>query len=463
MAETAKKRIRLKTGAMKELDFTKMPIFKPTGEKSFLWIGRERGTEYVVVGDNLEDGSSQRMDTFRNNELDSADGWSLGIPQEVTKTMYDDKGNSKEFTFWGKGDGAADYKGINSAVKGTNYTFTNKEVQGGEKATRKSNAGGMFGLAEWKDHEVEGSGSQQRGMPTQQDASGSQSKYTASQVSQELGKLGYSPAEAGQFIKQHSQEFQNGDFSALTALTGGTDDYSQDYTPQGEAPPGTSYDESGKMVFNTGNTQLDEFLNNTYLPLLEAELGGGDPNAIFDSEAFAKIKERVDATYGPIFENELRMATETFDLSKEGITAQQEKLTEDTAIGKERTLQDTATQKQRVARSFAEAQEESKLAMAARKLTFGGARKKEERKLKTAEGEQIGDLEKAKNRSLQDLTGQEKFGTGQLGRQMTGLEQGFANTKTELAGEKTLQYGAERERLRTLGGNLLQNPEFMPQ
>lgn len=309
----------------------------------------------------------------------------------------------------------------------------------------------------------------------------SKTSYNMNEIKDILAKQGYTAPQIGQFLKQHSAEFQKGDYSSIGGTTGG--DWAMgteggtmleqgsampgttgEVPPgvAGEAPPGTTYDEAGKLIFSTGNAALDEWLNGTWTKLMAAQFGD-NPNAIFDDVTFKSIKESVDKTYGPIFQNELKMATDTYNLSKEGITAEETKLKEDVATERTRLGEDVALKRERIARNYAEAQEESKLAMAARKLTFGGTRQKEARKLETMKGEEIGDLERTQKRTLEDLTGQESYGKGVLGRQLTGLEQGFAKTKDEIAGEQTAQYQAELNRLREFGAQALEHPEFYGQ
>ena len=224
--------------------------------------------------------------------------------------------------------------------------------------------------------------------------------------------------------------------------------------------PMTTKDKFGKLKFNTGDPALDDFLNNIYTPLIEAELGGKDPNTIFDSEAFKKIKERVDSTWGPIFEKELKQAEDTYNLSKTGVEAGRTKTLEDIATERTRLGEDVETKKVRIARNYTQAQTESDQAMSARKLTFGGSRKKATDELGLDKQQELGDLATVQQRSLQDLASNEEYQTGTYGRQLTELEQGFDKTKSDLEGEKTLQYAAERERLRALGSSLIKNPEF---
>lgn len=249
-------------------------------------------------------------------------------------------------------------------------------------------------------------------------------------------------------------------------------------------PPGTAYDANGKLIFSTGNPQFDEFLNGEYAASWDAELNGQDPNTFFNSEAFKSIKARVDATWGPKFAQDLADAQSSFDLTKQGTEAQQKKsetdltnqLTrgqEDTTLQTGRLNEDLGVQQQRIARNYNQAMDESKLAMAARKLTFSGDRQKAENVLGQNKALDLTAANTANQRSIQDLQTQQSrlgtdtqnaqdYNTGAYGRTLQGQQNAFDIQKREIAGQLPVKYAEERANIRTLGGSMLSNPQFMP-
>lgn len=230
------------------------------------------------------------------------------------------------------------------------------------------------------------------------------------------------------------------------------------------------------IQFNTGNPQLDDFLNNTWLPLVQAEFAG-DPTSILNDDIFKKVEERVNATYGPIFQNELNLIEGGFGRSFRELEAQQVQGIQEAETGRTRTLEDVGTQKERIARSYGEALDDSRAALASRGLAFGGTREKVESGLEQQRQTQIGEVERAGQRILEDITTQSQnlgLGTpleqqlaagqyqGALGRSLEGLVAGRTQSQQQLEGEKVLQIEAEKSRLRGLGGQLLANPNFLP-
>ena len=245
--------------------------------------------------------------------------------------------------------------------------------------------------------------------------------------------------------------------------------------------PGVNNDPS--LIFATGNPELDNFMNNIWLPLLEAEFAT-DPSAVLSDELFNNIADRVEKSFGPQFAEQLKLAEEAFDVSKAGLEASEQKtqrsldLTlgragEDAATKKARTIEDARIGKERIQRNFQESLAESQAALANRGLTFGGTRKKEEGRLERAKSESLSDLERAKGRTLTDVGTQlgrlqsdvpfEKgFQSGVFGRSLSSLGSAFGQEKKKIAGEKTLQIASEKAKLQALGGTLLSNPQFFP-
>ena len=242
--------------------------------------------------------------------------------------------------------------------------------------------------------------------------------------------------------------------------------------------PGT-----GDFKFTTGNPELDEFLNGTYLKIIEDEVNSlADPNAILNEDVFKQIKDRVDKAWGPVFQNELNLVNETFDRSKAQLDANKTETerslsttlsrgTEDFGTQRSRTLQDVGIQKERIVRNYQDALSESQQALASRGLAFGGTRVKEEGRIEEYKQRDLSDLERNSQRTLDDLTTQQArlgsdvgtnqdFLTGQYGRDISGLTSGLEQQKKSLEGEKTIQYADERKRLRDLGAYYMQNPEF---
>jgi hypothetical protein len=219
----------------------------------------------------------------------------------------------------------------------------------------------------------------------------------------------------------------------------------------------------GDTTFKSGNPEIDKFINDVYIPLIESSFSN-NPTAIFDDAAFKTYKDRIDKTWGPIFERELKTAQEAYDRSVTGLKEEAGFQKEQLGLTETRNLEDTRIGKQRIARNLDEAKQESSMAMAARGLTFGGSRRKAETKLEQAAAESASDLEKESKRTLEDIAGKRKFyglegdltaGVGEYGRQLQEKQVGFEEKKRELEGEKQLQYESELTRLRNLGSSIL--------
>ena len=246
--------------------------------------------------------------------------------------------------------------------------------------------------------------------------------------------------------------------------------------PQLSAPTQAQISAStGPTQFSTGDPVLDDFLNNTYLPMIELELSG-DPTAFLNSEVFKNISERVGATFGPIFEAAKGQIEQDFGLAQEslGLTREQQiadvaRTRKDIDTSRGRIGEDVAEIRQREARNFQTAVQESAAAFASAGRAFGGGRIRAERELTKKSAEKIRDVERQSGRQLQDLTQQESrigeqlgFAERGLGLQERQLDIGRGRELQELTGERTLQEAQERARLRQLGADILRNPEFFP-
>jgi len=246
------------------------------------------------------------------------------------------------------------------------------------------------------------------------------------------------------------------------------------------APANMVTDETG-MRFNFGIPEIDDFMNNVYLPIWEAEFSA-DPNALLNSDAFDMIKERVEATYGPIFKRELAAVNDAYNLKRAGTSATDERTQreladklsrslEDIQTGTSRIESDLETGKGRISRNYGEALEDSRAAMANRGLSFGGTRQKGEDKLTTQRDEGITDLQNAANRKMQDLATEklrmqgdipyeQGYQTGVTNRQQQSDRDEVERRRREIEGERTIQESMEKERLRTLGATVIGNEEF---
>lgn len=248
----------------------------------------------------------------------------------------------------------------------------------------------------------------------------------------------------------------------------------------GQSGQGALTDVTGTM-FSTGNAAIDDFLNNTWLPIVEAEFSS-DPSAILDSIKFQEINDRIEKTFGPIFKKELALAEETFNRSQEQLKATQTRtereLSESLGRGVEdigklrsRTQEEAKITRERVARNFSEAMAESQAALANQGLTFGGVRQQKESRLNVAKEESLADVGRQEQRTLQDLLSQEgrlrsdvsaeqQFQSGQFGRSLSEILSSFEQQKQQVANERVLEQAAEKERLRTRAASLLQNPQY---
>ena len=238
---------------------------------------------------------------------------------------------------------------------------------------------------------------------------------------------------------------------------------------------------------STGNPQLDKFLNETWLPLMEAQFSS-DPSQAFNSEAYKNIKASVDATWAPIFSKELSQVQQQYDIQTADLNSQKSEFEKkygtsgqqgdilnrglsDITSNRERTLQDQASQQQRIARSYSEAISDSQDALSARNLIRGGTRQRTEANLLAAKQQQESDLNTATGRSLEDLqktqerlvsdTGfEQQQGAAKFGRSAEELQAAFDKQKQQIEGEKTLQYANEQQRLLGLGSSLYTNPSL---
>mgnify|MGYP001583294958 CR=1 FL=1 len=248
----------------------------------------------------------------------------------------------------------------------------------------------------------------------------------------------------------------------------------------GASGPGGLTDVTGTM-FNTGNPAIDKWLNETWLPLVEAEFAT-DPSAVLNDIKFQEINDRIEKTFGPIFKKELSLVEETFNRNQEQLKATQTRTERELSeslgrgvedIGKQRsrTQEEANITRERVARNFSEAMAESQAALADRGLTFGGVRQQKESRLNVAKDESLADVGRQEQRTLQDLLSQEgrlrsdvsaeqQFQSGQFGRSLGEMQSSFEKQKQAIEGEKLLQIASEKNRLRTLGASLLQNPQY---
>lgn len=233
--------------------------------------------------------------------------------------------------------------------------------------------------------------------------------------------------------------------------------------------------QAGNVKFFTGNAELDQFLNDIYLPLIQAEVDKlQDPTAIFDDAIFKKVKENVDKVWGPIFKNELDFAQQTFDTQKQALDlqkGQQEKEAGfqfgDIATQEKRTQEELGLGKERIARSYTEALADSQAALANRNLSFGGTRLKEEAKLAQAKSDKLGDLQKMADQNMEDLAtsknklqSQQQYQGDVYGLNLQGLNTDLTQQKQSIAGEELIQTAAEKEKLQNLAASFLNDPEL---
>jgi hypothetical protein len=244
--------------------------------------------------------------------------------------------------------------------------------------------------------------------------------------------------------------------------------------------------QSANGMISTGNPQLDKFLNETWLPLLEAEFSS-DPSALANSAVFKQIKDNVEKNWGPIYAKELQLFQNEYDRNSDELGAQKseferrygdgvgqqgtelERGLQDIGLNRSRTLEDQGVQQQRIARSYTQAVADTQDSMASRNLAFGGTRMKAENALLQNKQSQENELNTNTNRTLEDLTNKQNYLTSDVGfqqgigagrnkRSAEELLAGFDRTKQELTGERTLQEQQERERLRNLGTSVYTNP-----
>lgn len=242
--------------------------------------------------------------------------------------------------------------------------------------------------------------------------------------------------------------------------------------------------------YSSGNPEIDNFINNVYLPLFEAELSD-DPTKLYNSDAFKQIAARVEAAYGPIFKTELDQIKTTFDRNSAELGSQRSEFErefgtgadnqgttltrglEDVTTTRNRLTEDVGVQKQRIARNYQEAMKDSEDALSNRNLLYGGTRIKEERRLNESKQDELNAVDSTSRRTLEDLQRQQDrmssdvgfqrdTGLGRFGRQASELQSGYDLDTRKLEGEKTLQQAEERRRLLELGGTILSNPNFNP-
>lgn len=215
--------------------------------------------------------------------------------------------------------------------------------------------------------------------------------------------------------------------------------------------------------FSTGNAEMDRWLNEVWMPLIEAELSG-NPDAIYDTEAFKQLAAKVRTEWEPTYQYEFGEAEKTYLRGREETEAQKSDFERGLQLSRTRLAEDVGTQQQRIARNYQEAMKDSVDAMAARNLTFGGTRQKIERQLGEQKMEQETELKQKETRTLEDLAREEQMKTGQFGRQLGEMEQGWGRQQKELGEmipievEKAQQ--AERERIKGLGFSMYQYPEL---
>lgn len=215
--------------------------------------------------------------------------------------------------------------------------------------------------------------------------------------------------------------------------------------------------------FNTGNAEMDRWYNDVWMPLIEAELTG-NPDAIYDTNAFKQLVEKVRTEWEPTYQYEFGEAEKTYLRGREEMEAEKSDFERGLQLRRTRLAEDVGVKQQRIARNYQEAMKDSTDAMAARNLTFGGTRRKAERQLGEQKLEQETELKQQETRTLEDLAREEEMKTGQFGRQLGEMEQGWGRQQKELGEmipiETERAQQAERERIKGLGFSMYQYPEL---
>lgn len=142
------------------------------------------------------------------------------------------------------------------------------------------------------------------------------------------------------------------------AIRAGTSQGVSDSTVASTAPIFQPQAGAGATEFNTGDPKLDKFLNETYLPLVEAEFAD-DPLKALDPAVFAKITERVNATYGPIFQNEINRAEQAISQQRSQLSLQHEQSLRGLEVPAQRGFEDINTQRGYLGEDQSRALEES--------------------------------------------------------------------------------------------------------
>ena len=135
---------------------------------------------------------------------------------------------------------------------------------------------------------------------------------------------------------------------------------------------------------------------------------------MFDTAAFKNVADTVEKVYGDKIRKNISLVKNTYDLQKQGVKAdrayqiaqleyQQKTGLEDIAKAEKQTAEDVTTTKERQARNFNQAMGDTQLALAARSLTYGGTRMKEEAKIRQENADRLADLERRTQRTLEDL------------------------------------------------------------
>ena len=237
----------------------------------------------------------------------------------------------------------------------------------------------------------------------------------------------------------------------------------------------------GDYQFQTGDTALDDYLNNTILPKFE-EVFANDPTAVLDDAAFEQAIKEVQQAYGPLFEQELKTIEESYNLSKGSLEAGQEKtqfyLGEELKTGLEeigkqkgRLEEDVGIKKERIARNYQDALEESRAAFASRGLAFSGIREGKESKLGEAKETQLKDVELEKQRTLEDLLSAETklktnipyeqaYQKGAFETSLSELGTQLGKEKQALEAEKLALEAEAKAKTKGYMGTVLSSPEF---
>lgn len=249
---------------------------------------------------------------------------------------------------------------------------------------------------------------------------------------------------ANPLINQAFQQIQSGQLGVTSGTSGGQ--------------PNPVVSANGWI--STGDPKVDDFINNVWMPLVQAELSG-NPIDASNPALWKQIMDKVEQKYGAYFANELADAKQTMERNEAAIRSNQAenervlgaqgtditRINQDTAQGISREEEDKIRLLADSARNYDEHKLATENAFRRAGQTFGGERQLQESKLREQLSREQGlteqnarrreeDLRNTQERTLADTNAKYKQNVDSYLRQLSQEEQSYATAGNDIEAQK---------------------------